>query len=358
MTSRADDPVALLRDLVRLESVSGHEAAAADRLAAWLGAHALAAGRDGRNLVGHWGDGDRRLLLCSHLDTVPVAPGWTRDPFDPGDDPGMVHGLGSSDAKASIAAMAAAAVRLTRDGLPPGASLWFVAACDEEVGGDGMPRLGPALPPLAGAVIGEPTDLDVCPGQRGFVRIEGLARGVAGHASRPWEGRNAIAMAARDIEALHCLPLPPPDPLVGPATVTVTKVAGGTATNVIPAECRFTVDVRTTPACDNSAIVEKMRGVCRSELTVASDRIRPVATPLEAAVVQAACRALPDRPVRGFGGVSDLAFVRTGPGLVCGPGDPTRSHKANECIEAARVRAAAEAYVRIAHELWRDRDAP
>ena len=351
--SRDAEPVALLRDLVRLESVSGHEAAAADRLAAWLEGHGLPARRDGRNVLGTWGDGPRRLLLCSHLDTVPVAPGWTRDPFDPGDDPAVVHGLGASDAKASIAAMAAAAVRLVRGGLPRGASLLFAAVCDEEVGGAGMPVLGPTLPPLAGAVIGEPTDLDICPGQRGFVRIEGLARGVAGHASRPWEGRNAIAMASRDIEALHCLPLPTPDPLVGPATVTVTKVAGGTATNVIPAECRFTVDVRTIPARDNAAMVQQIRAACRSEITVGSDRIKPVATPPDAPIVQAARRALPDKPVRGFGGVSDLAFVTTGPGLVCGPGDPTRSHKANEHIETARVREAVDAYVRIAQELWR-----
>lgn len=353
MSGGPPDPVPLLRDLVRCESLSGHEAAAADRLAGWLAGHGLPARRDGRNLVGTWGDGARRLLLCSHLDTVPVAPGWTRDPFAPGDDAAVVHGLGASDAKASVAAMAAAAVRLVGAGLPAGASLVFAAVCDEEVGGAGMPVLGPTLPPLLGAVIGEPTDLDICPGQRGFVRIEALARGIAGHASRPWEGRNAIALAARDIEALHCLPLPPPDPLLGPATVTVTKVAGGTATNVIPAECRFTVDVRTIPARDNAAIVDQIRAACRSEVTVGSDRIQPVATPPDAAIVQAARRALPDKRVRGFGGVSDLAFVTTGPGVVCGPGDPTRSHTADERIETARVRDAVEAYVRIARELWR-----
>ena len=132
----------------------------------------------------------------------------------------------------------------------------------------------------------------------------------------------------------------------------VTKVSGGTATNVIPAECRFTLDIRTTPDCDNTAVVAKVRGVCRSALTVGSDRIHPCSTPFEAAIVQAARAAMPDAPVRGFGGVSDMAFLGGAPAIVCGPGDPTRSHQADEWIATEAVTAAVQQYVAIAREFW------
>ena len=347
----AADAVALLRDLVARRSVSGEELAVVQCLEQWLGPRGVVAHASGRNLVAQVGTGTRRLLFTSHTDTVPVAPGWTRDPFEPGDDPDVVHGLGSSDAKASIAAMACALVRLARAGLPGDTAVVFAAVCDEEVGGEGMPVLVAELPDCAAAVVGEPTDLDVCPGQRGYVRIEGVARGQAGHASRPWEGRNAIALAAADVERLGTLPLPPPDPLLGPATVCLTLIEGGSARNVIPGECRYTVDVRTTPACDNATIAEQIRAACRADIAVKSDRIRPVITPADAPIVRAARAALPDRPVRSFGGVSDLAFVGV-PGIVCGPGDPRRSHQADEHIATAAVAAAVDAYVRIAEEFF------
>lgn len=342
------DPAALCRAMVPLRSVSGEEAAVAAHLAAWCRGHGLAPRIEGRNVRLEVGTGERRLLLASHLDTVPVTPGWTRDPFAPGDDPAAIHGLGASDAKASIAAMAVACVRLAARGLPSGTAVWFAAVCDEEVGGQGMPVVAPTLPPMAGAVVGEPTALAICPGQRGLVRATGVATGRAGHASRPWEGRNAIQAAAADVERIGAMPLPPPDPLLGAATVCVTEIAGGTARNVVPAECRFTIDVRTIPAFDNAAAAETLRKTCRSAIHVASDRIRPVATPLEAAIVQAARSALPQAPVRGFGGVSDLAFLRGIPGIVCGPGEPARSHQPDEWIAADAVRAGADAFERIA----------
>ncbi|MCI0341680.1 MAG: M20/M25/M40 family metallo-hydrolase [Planctomycetales bacterium] len=347
-----DDPVALLRELVGLRSVSGEEAGVRDRLAAWIRERGGAPTIEGRNLLWALGDGPRRLLLTSHTDTVPVAPGWTGDPFGPGTDPGRVLGLGSSDAKASVVAMAAACVRLAREGLPPGASLLLAAVCDEEVGGEGMPILAPGLPPCAGAVVGEPTGFAVCPAQRGLVRIEAVARGRAGHASRPHEGMNAIEIATDDLARIRALPLPPPHPLVGAATICVTEIRGGTARNVIPAECRFTLDIRTTPALDNARAVSGIRAACRSELAVVKDRIRPVETPADAAIVLAARAALPASPVRGFGGVSDLAFLGGIPGIVLGPGDPARSHRPDEWIEAEAVRRAVEVLVTVAREFF------
>ncbi len=348
-----EDPVALLRELVRLRSVSGEEAAVRDRLAAWIRERGGTSRTEGRNLLWSVGDGPRRLLLTSHTDTVPVAPGWDGDPFDPGTDPARIRGLGSSDAKASVVAMAAACVRLAREGLPRGASVLLAAVCDEEVGGEGMPVLAPKLPPCAGAVVGEPTGFAVCPAQRGLVRIEAVAHGKAGHASRPHEGVNAIEIATDDLARIRALPLPPPHPLVGAATICATEIRGGTARNVIPAECRFTLDVRTTPGFDNVAAVAAIRAVCRSELAVVKDRIRPVETPADAAVVRAARAALPGAPVRGFGGVSDLAFLGGIPGIVLGPGDPARSHQPDEWIEADAVRRAVEVLVAVAREFFR-----
>lgn len=341
--------VELLRALVRIPSVSGDEVACRDALAAWLDEHGVATHVDGRNVVGviEGRDPDAAgLLLCSHIDVVPVGDGWTRDPWDGALEDGKVFGRGSNDAKSSVAAMAWAATRLDPATLRGRLVLAFV--CDEETGGEGLEVLAPRLPPFTASVVGEPTGLDVCPGQRGLLRAALVAKGRSAHASRPWEGENAIARAARDVLAVEALDLGPSDPVLGPATLVATIIEGGTRANVIPGACRVELDGRPTSACDAETMLARLGAVVASEVVVRSRRFEPVATPEDAAIVRTARAASPEARVRPFGGVSDLFHVRHVPGVICGPGTSVASHAPDEWVAVEQVERAAAVYERIA----------
>jgi acetylornithine deacetylase len=245
--SVADRPVvALLRSLVRIPSESGREEGVRDAVAAWLRARDVPATVTGRNVVvvleGAAGsDPARGLLFCSHYDTVPVGPGWTRpDPVDGALEGGKVFGRGSNDAKASIAAMLCVAAGVDRARLV--GRLVFAFVCDEETGGQGLEAVAPTLPPLSAAVIGEPTGLDVSPGQRGLLRAYVHETGRSCHASRPWEGVNALEAAARDVLAIRGIEMPEEHPLFGRATLAPTMLAAGTKPNVIPGAATITLD--------------------------------------------------------------------------------------------------------------------
>ena len=280
---------------------------------------------------------------------VPIGEGWTRDPWDAALEHGKVFGRGANDAKSAVAAMAVAAASLDRDALA--GRLVLALVCDEETGGEGLEACVGDLPAFDAAVVGEPTGLDVCPGQRGLLRAQVVVTGRACHASRPWEGVNAIDLAARDIAAIHALDLEggaEPDALLGPATLQCTVIDGGTRSNVLPGECRLELDGRPTPACDNERMLALLRDAVAGEVRVRSERYVPVRTDLDAPLVALARAASPTGRVRGFGGVSDMYFVRHVPGVVMGPGTSTASHAPDEWVAVEQVDAAVTAYAAIA----------
>lgn len=340
----------LLRRLVAIPSVSGDEAACRDALAEWMARHGLRPRVVGRNVLGlregrAAGPG-RGLLLCSHIDVVPVGAGFSFNPWCAALVDGKVLGRGANDAKSSVAAMAVAAARLDPESFSGRLALAFV--CDEETGGQGAEILGGELPPVDAVVVGEPTGLDVCPGQRGLLRATVHVEGQACHASRPWEGRNALTLAARDILAINERVLPGADPLLGPPTLQATVVQGGTRSNVIPGSATIEVDGRPTPGCNNERLLAILRESVSGRVELRSDRFLPVRTPDDAPIVRAALAASPSGTLRGFGGVSDLYHFRPLPGVVMGPGTSAASHAADEWVAVEQVEAAVEVYTRTA----------
>jgi acetylornithine deacetylase/succinyl-diaminopimelate desuccinylase-like protein len=343
--------VGLLSDLVRIPSVSGGEEAVRDAVVAWLRAHGVEAQTRGRNVVAEvrgtgGGEPSRGLLLCSHYDTVPVGPGWTRkDPLDGAVEGGKVHGRGSNDAKASIAAMMVAAAKVDRARLAGRVVLALV--CDEETGGQGLEAIHRDLPPFSAAVVGEPTGLDACPGQRGLLRAIVHETGRSSHASRPWEGVNAIEAAARDVLAVQAMRFPEEDELLGKASLVATMIAGGTRPNVVPGECTVTLDGRSTPRYGNDVMVALLTQAVEGRVEVKSRRFQPVVTPPDAEIVRVAREASPTGRVRGFGGVSDLFHVSHVPGVVLGPGTSAASHAPDEAVTVEQVEGAVTVYARI-----------
>jgi len=347
-----EDVVQLLRALVRIPSVSGEEDECRDVLAQWMVTRGIQTELHGRNVIGVvegtavGGERpDRGLLYCTHIDVVPVGPGWTRDPWDGALINGRIHGRGSNDAKSSVAAMAVAAAHIDRSQLYGRIVLAFV--CDEETGGDGIEACRDTLPPCDAAIVGEPSELDVCPGQRGLLRASIKVQGRSCHASRPHEGVNALVGAARDVLALDALDLGESHPLLGRATLQPTVLHAGTRPNVLPGEAVIDLDGRPTPACDNERMLQLIDAATEGELIVKSKRLTPVVTPEDAEIVRIAQAASPTGKVRGFGGLSDRVHLADIPGLVMGPGTSVQSHAPDESVAVDQVTQAVDAYTKI-----------
>lgn len=360
------NPIAstLIERLLRLTSIpclSGQEAAVAEAVSAELESAGLRVRRLGDNVVCEIGDAPRpRLLLNSHLDTVPPAAGWTGDPWTPRLVENRLIALGANDAKASGCAMIEALIRLHAESLrgrPLNGTVILALTTEEETTGRGLRETLPHLLPIDAALVGEPTGLTPMTAQRGLLILRCTARGRTGHpANTPPDTRdNAITNAIEAIAALRRFDWGPPHPLLGACHAHVTKISGGVATNVIPDACEFWVDVRTTPHQPHGDLVQRLRTHLPCEVHVHSDRMIPVQTPPEEAIVRAVLRALPGSQPCGSATMSDMVTLRGIPAVKIGPGQSTRSHTPDEFITLDELTAGAHAYERICRAYLDDR---
>lgn len=352
-----DELLALHRELVAVPSLSGEEGALRTLVAARLEAAGVAPRLIGENLVAIAGSGPA-LCLNSHLDTVPPCPGWSRDPFVPAVDDGRVFGLGSNDAKASVAAMLAAFLRLREPAASARGAVMLALTVQEEIGGRGAEQLAPALAErgltAAAVVVGEPTGLDVAVAQKGLLILELRGAGRACHAAhgRALGAPNAIRRLARDLVALEGVDLGPDHPDLGPVTLEPTVVSGGTARNAIPAEATCILDVRTNPIEPTAALLGRMRAAVEGDLRVVSDRLRPREIDPSHPLVRAACDARPEARTFGSRSLSDLVFFASSPGIKVGPGRTERSHTADEFVFEREVVEGAVFYERLVRAWW------
>ncbi|HEV2062421.1 MAG TPA: M20/M25/M40 family metallo-hydrolase [Solirubrobacteraceae bacterium] len=218
------DPVGLLQRLIRFDTVNppGNERPAIEMLEVVLrdaGFHVELHGAEWSrpNLVATLTGGDGPTLgLLSHVDTVLANPSeWEHDPWSGDIADGCVWGRGAIDMKSQTAAEVAAAVRLAGTGWRPNGTLKVFAVVDEEVGGalgaqwlcahhPELARCDYLLNEGAGAVI--PFDgrrvYDVCIAEKGVFRFRLIADGVAGHASMPKIGDNALLKLAPLLQAM------------------------------------------------------------------------------------------------------------------------------------------------------------
>lgn len=281
------------------------------------------------------------ILLNSHHDTVRPSSAYTRDPYSPDIESGRLYGLGSNDAGASAVSLTAAFLEMyTHSGMSHNIILALTA--EEEVSGaNGIESLLPTLPPLSFAIVGEPTGMQLAIAERGLVVLDCIARGRTGHAARN-EGDNAIYHAIRDIEWLRTHRFERESELFGSVGVNVTIISAGTQHNVIPAECRFTVDVRVTDRYTLEEVIDEIRSGISSEATPRSVRLRPSYISPDHPIVAAGLEM--GRTTYGSPTSSDQALLPI-PSLKMGPGDSARSHTADEYIEIAEIEQGIKQYI-------------
>ena len=344
---RGQDVIPLHRDLVAIPSLSGEERAAADFVQAFVSDRGVQVGRHDDNVFFWIGDGDDLLLLNTHLDVVPPSADHPFDPFDPVEQGGRIYGRGSVDAKASAASMTAALLSLADARYAPSNGCVMVALTTcEETGGDynGLDALRPVLPPIKSALVGEPTNLQPCVAQKGLLILSVESRGRSAHAARSHLGENAIEKAARDVIRCTELQFDREDPFLGVPTVTVTTIDGGSARNVVPDLCRFTLDIRSTPAYTHEELTRRIDAALESDVRVHSERIVPVSTPVESRIVRACLSAIPDAQPVGSPTASDWIFLSDVPTVKIGPGSSELSHTGQEHIDVAELCRAVDVY--------------
>lgn len=338
------DPFSLLKELVRIPSFSREEEKVADYLENYLAGHCgYKPRRIGNNLVlyaKHWQEGLPVILLNAHIDTVKPVSGWTYDPFTPLEQEGRIYGLGTNDDGASLVSLLTAFLVLDRQSQPY--NLLFVASAEEEVSGrQGIESVRTYLPDCAFALVGEPTGMQPAIAEKGLMVLDCTAHGKAGHAARN-EGVNAIYKAMKDIGKIESFVFPGESPLLGKVKATVTLVQAGTQHNVVPDECRFTIDVRSNELYSNRALYELIDEALESEVQARSFRLNSSSIALDHPFVKKVIDS--GRVPFGSPTLSDQALLPF-PSLKMGPGDSARSHSANEYIVCSEIDEAIRCYV-------------
>lgn len=350
LNTLAREAAALLQRLIATPSPSRDEKAAADLLEAQMHDWGLHTRREANNVwavaPGH-DDSRPTLLLNSHIDTVKPVASWTRQPFCPAVEGDRLYGLGSNDCGGGLVSLLQA-FRLMA-GAARGYNLVYLASAEEEVSGaDGISRALPLLPRIDAAIVGEPTAMQPAFAEKGLMVIDATAHGRSGHAARA-EGINAIYEALDDLVWLRSYRFDKVSSLLGPTLATATVISAGTQHNVVPDECRFTIDVRTNELYSNEEAFGILQSHMKSQLKARSFRLGSSGID-PAHPLAARCLALGMKPF-GSPTLSDQALMPF-PSIKLGPGNSARSHSADEYICLSEIAGAIDIYARLLGGLW------
>jgi acetylornithine deacetylase len=376
----ASDVVELTRALVAIDSVNpslvpgaAGEGEAADFVAGWGRDAGLEVdrleGTPGRPSVivrARGSGGGRTLLLCGHLDTVGVE--GMSEPFDPRMDGERLHGRGSYDMKAGVAAALVACREAATQDLA--GDVLVAAVADEEHASIGVQE---ALRSLDGdpdaAIVTEPTEMEIAIAHRGFAWLEIEVTGRAAHGSRPHLGIDAIVKAGPVLTALGTLDEQLGErrhPLLGRGSVHASVISGGRDLATYPDRCTIGIERRTLPgegAPEVEGELEDLLAGCREADPVlkAARRTLLVREPLETSegepivsvLRDAAAGVLGSRPpLSGASFWADSAFIAAAgvPTVLFGPSGEG-AHAVEEWVSIRDTEACAEVLTRVAATL-------
>ena len=336
------DAVQLLKKLIATPSVSRNEKDAADIMEQTIRSYGFEPQREANNLWiidPHYDESRPTLLLNAHIDTVKPVASWSRDPFSPDVEDGVLYGLGSNDCGGGLCSLLQIFRMLTEK--PQSYSLVYLASAEEEVSGkDGITRALPLLPHIDLAIVGEPTGMNPAVAEKGLMVLDVIAHGKSGHAARN-EGVNAIYEALDDMRWIRDYKFEKVSEFLGPTKMTLTVVNAGTQHNVIPDKCTMLVDIRTNEFYDNEEVYEFIRQHLKSEVKAHSFRLKSSRIDPEHPLIRK-CVAMGMKPF-GSPTLSDQALMHF-PSFKLGPGESSRSHSANEFIRISEIRDAIAKY--------------
>ena len=383
MSPAPTDPVALTRDLIRCPSVTPAEGGALDLLAERLGAAGFDCTRVDRagiaNLYARWGarDAKRRFGFNGHTDVVPVGDeaDWTDPPFAAVLRDGTLWGRGAVDMKSGVAAFAAAAIDFVAETPPADGAVILAITGDEEGDAldgtrallDWMHEAGEAMD---ACLVGEPTCPEVMGemikiGRRGSLSAWITLTGVQGHSAYPHRAVNPLPAMARLVDRLSSHELDRGTAHFDPSTLAVVNVDTGNATtNVIPATCRATVNIRYNDAHSGQSLADWLqseldRVATEFDVTAAmtiknsGESFVTPPGPLSDMVVHAVEAETGRKPVLSTsGGTSDARFVKDHCPVVEVGLVGKSMHQVDEHVEVAQIGQLKAIYTRILRDYF------
>ena len=338
--------VEMLEELIAIPSTSRDEKMAADFLETKLKEQGLAPKRKGNNIwcvSPDFSQNRPTYLLNAHIDTVKPTTGWKRGPFKATIEGDRLYGLGSNDCGGGLVSLLETYKLLTIKGNDE-YNLVYLASCEEEVSGKGgIESVINDLPPISVAIVGEPTGMQPAIAERGLMVVDVTAKGQSGHAARN-EGVNAIYEALPDILWFKSHQFSKVSPLLGAVKMTVTMINSGTQHNVIPNECRFTVDIRSNEFYSNKDILETIRKNINGEAKERSTRLNSSQISTDNILIKKILKM--GKTPYGSPTLSDQALMPW-PSFKLGPGESARSHTADEFICISEIRNAIRDYIEL-----------
>ena len=285
------------------------------------------------------------LAFVGHTDTVPYDPNWTEATTLTERD-GKLYGRGSCDTKGFIAAAMTAveSIDLTRLNKP----LALIFTADEEIGLIGAKRLAEAKPLRARyAIVGEPTSLKPIRAGKGYSLAEVMVQGREAHSAYPALGASAIVRAARLINRLDAIAVKLKDDqhdAFDPpfTTLNVGLIRGGTAKNVTPGECRFTLEWRPIPTQSSEQLLKLFTDAIEAESETDPD----IYVQIDASRQDTGFETSPDSPLVklmekltgiesgtvAFGTEAAQMMALGAEAVVLGPGDIREAHRTGEFV--------------------------
>ncbi|HEY6738878.1 MAG TPA: succinyl-diaminopimelate desuccinylase [Actinopolymorphaceae bacterium] len=333
------DVAHLTAAVVDVESVSGNERRLADAVHAALGRYGhLEVVRAGNTIVARTALGrSERVVIAGHLDTVPKADNLPSRRV--GD---KIYGLGACDMKGGVAV----ALKLAAGLSTPSRDVTYVFYDCEEIEAErnGLGRLATERPDLLAAdfaVLMEPSGAQVEAGCQGTLRVEVTVRGRRAHSARSWMGNNAIH-GARDVLGRLSSYVPRQvdvDGLVYREGLNAVGISGGVAGNVVPDECRITVNYRFAPSRSKSEALEHVREVFDGYPVELLDSAPGAMPGLDREPAKAFLTAVDAEPRPKFGWTDVARFTTLAvPAVNYGPGDSSLAHTKDEFVGVAELR--------------------
>ena len=300
----------------------------------------------------------------SHMDVVPAGSGWLSDPFRLRREHDRLIARGACDAKGPIAGMVEAIRMLCAARNRWSGTLLAVFVADEEVASRGARAYAAGRPKIDLCIIGEPTSNAVVVAHKGSMRPVLRVKGVSAHSASPDKGDNALYRAAsllKMIEARHRTLSGLSHELLGSPSLTVTRIHGGHADNVVPESCELLLDRRMIPGeredevrAQFEALLEEARAshgvdaeiVEYRPTTGGATETKPDQPVVKSALAAAQRHGVHDHAVHGLQGACDLVHFRSvgAQGIVLGPGSLDVAHKPNEFVPQNELIASSMIY--------------
>lgn len=371
------DPVQLTAQLIRCPSVTPEEGGALVLLESLLSEAGFECTRVDRggisNLFARWGQqGHARTFgFNGHTDVVPVGDeaAWTKPPFGAEVHDGVMYGRGTTDMKSGVAAFAAAAVDFVRDTPPDGAIILTITGDEEGDALDGttalLDHMDAADEQMSVCLVGEPT----CPnhmgemikiGRRGSMTAWFTVTGVQGHSAYPHRAKNPLPAMARLMDRLASHELDQGTDHFDPSTLAVVTIdTGNPATNVIPAQCSGTVNIRFNDLHSGAGLSEWLRAEAarvaeefgvevESRIKISGESFLTPPGPLSDLVARAVEAETGVQPeLSTTGGTSDARFVKNHCPVVEFGLVGRTMHQVDECVEVAQIEQLKAIYTRI-----------